>query len=150
MSKNLLSKLVIGFAALAAVVLWILSIALKEQFGWYSLNWGIVIVSVAAGLVLFLGGLFEKNVGVIKKTKVYIGLGLIFIGFVALVPTIFAQEDEFWGQYGVALIAALVVVAWIFGVISVGGKKWDQGDNKNAGYKTYSQRKAEEEKNNKG
>ena len=44
------------------------------------------------------------------------------------------------------IIAIVVTVALLLGFVAVGGKKWDQGDNQNVGYKNYYQRKAEEEK----
>ena len=46
----------------------------------------------------------------------------------------------------IPIIAVVVTVALLLGFVAVGGKKWDQGDNQNVGYKNYYQRKAEEEK----
>jgi uncharacterized membrane protein YesL len=38
--------------------------------------------------------------------------------------------------------------ALLLGFVAIGGKKWDEGDNQKEGYKTYRERKAEEQQSN--
>ena len=142
----MLPMLLLGFAVLAVFVMFLLSEINPATFGFWNLSWSIVLLAGLAGLILTLDGLFEKNVGVIKKSKITIGIGLLVLATILLIPLVIPQEDGWFKKYGYAIIGIGVGVVLILSVIAVGGKKWDQADNKNVGYKNYYQRKEEQEK----
>ena len=120
MSKHFFTKLLLALAWLAAAVLWLLSVILPDRFGFFNLNWAIVIVCGTGGLALLLRGTFSGKTGVLKKGDLFLGAGLL-------------------------VIAVIVAVAGVLSVRATGGKKWDEGDNQKVGYKDYRARKAEEE-----
>ena len=147
MSKSFMFKLLLGLSVLAAAVLWLLSIVMPETFGAGVLNvgaWAILIVSGGWAVAFILLGLFGKNVGTFKKMQIYFGAALAFVAIIMLIK-IFAWPDNII----LPIIAVVAVAGLLLGMIAVGGKKWDQGDNQNVGYKNYRQRKADEEKKNK-
>lgn len=136
MSKNLLFKVLVLLCFAAVAVLWILSAA-----GIITINlaWTIAIFAFALG-ALFIGkGLFAKNVGTFKKMNILFGAALVVAGVLALVGTFIDKNLV------LPIIALIVIVAVLLCVLATGGKKWDQGDNENAGYKNYYQRKKEKE-----
>ncbi len=139
MSKNFIFKLVLGLAAVAVAVLWLLSVVL-DDFAWFSLGWAITILSGVYGVMFILRGLFGKNPVQLKKFNVYFGAGFLVVTLFALIGEL-ALPDKMI----MPIIAIIVTGALLLGYIATGGKKWDQGDNDNVGYKTYRQRKAEEE-----
>ena len=145
-SKNILTKLLLSFVILAAAVLWLLSIleATKDTFGWFSLAWAVVMITGVSGVVLIVSGIFNKNIVTLKKMRIFFGAGLLIAALFALSWAIFMP-----GEIILPIIAIVFAAAVFVAIIATGGKKWDQGDNKNIGYKNYHQRKAEEEKKNK-
>lgn len=84
MSKNLLTKLLIGLSFLVAAVLWLLSILIPEQFGFFNLNWAVVIVCGVSGLALVLRGLFSGKTGILKKADIFIGAILLILAGVSV------------------------------------------------------------------
>ena len=143
MSKNLFYNVLFWLAVVAVAILWVLSIALPKPnaIEGFNTNWAILILSAICGAGLILNGLFRKDVGLLKKLKIYIGAGMFVISLFMLV-NIFAIKNDLI----VPIICAIVAVAGLLSILAVGGKKWDQGDNHNVGYKNYYERKAEEEK----
>lgn len=141
MSKNLLTKLLIGLAVLAAAVLWLLSVLLPETFGFFNLNWAVVIVCGVSGLALVLRGLFSRKTGILKKSDIFIGAILLILAGVSVAFALALPKTIIW-----PIIAVVLAAAALLSVLAVGGKKWDEGDNHQVGYKTYRERKAEEEK----
>lgn len=141
MSKNLLFKVLVLLCFAAVAVLWILSAAKIIEI---NLSWTIAIFAFALG-ALFIGkGLFSKSVGTFKKMNILFGAALVVAGILALVGTFIDQNLV------LPIISLIVIVAILLCVLATGGKKWDQGDNENAGYKNYYQRKKErEERENK-
>ncbi len=142
-SKNILGKVFVALAFLVAAVFWLLSYVMPETFGWFNGYWAVVIASGSLALFFFLKAFLGKDV-VAKKFKIIMGscFALICVGAIAL-------QFAFPTQWYIPIIAVVVMFGILVGIIVTGGKQWDQGDNKNVGYKNYHQRKAEEEKNEK-
>ena len=141
MSRNLWYKLLGGLVILVAAVLWLLSVLVPETFGFFSLAWAGVLLCGGLGLILILNGCFQKNVSTIKKLKIWFGIALIVCAILCLV-----SELAIKGSLVIPIIAVVVAVGLIITIFATGGKKWDEGDNHQAGYKNYHERKAEEEK----
>lgn len=141
MNKRFLFGFTIGIAALAAAVLWLLSVLVPDTFGWFSGGWAVVIISGVAGLAFVLKGVFVKESGVLKKLNILIGAALLVVCFIQLAVEIALPKNAI-----APIIMIIAVAALLLGYIVVGGKKWDSGDNQKVGYKNYYQRKAEAEK----
>ena len=140
MSKNMLFKVLVALCFIAVAVLWALSVA---EVITVNLSWVIAIFAFALGALFILKGLFSKNVGTLKKLNILFGALLVVAGILALVGTVI--DDKLI----LPIIAIVVTVAILLCILATGGKKWDQGDNENVGYKDYRTRKKEEEEQNK-
>ena len=139
MSKNFLTKFVISLSWLVAAVLWLLSVLMPEKFGFFNLNWSVVIIFGVNGAVLLLRGLFSKKTGVLKKSDVFWGACFLIIAAVSVIFALKLPKSYVW-----PIIAVIVAAAGVLSVFATKGKKWDEGDNQKAGYKDYRARKAEE------
>ena len=140
MSKNLLFKVLVALCFVAAAVLWILSAA---DIIAINMSWAIAVFAFVLG-ALFIGkGLFSRNVGTFKKLNILFGAVFVVAGVLALVGT-FIEESLV-----LPIIALIVTLAVLLCILATGGRKWDQGDNDNAGYKNYWQRKNEKEEQEK-
>ncbi|HIV64373.1 MAG TPA: hypothetical protein H9693_06395 [Firmicutes bacterium] len=140
MSKNLLFKVLVALCFVAAAVLWILSAA---DIIAINMSWAIAVFAFVLG-ALFIGkGLFSRNVGTFKKLNILFGAVFVVAGVLALVGT-FIEESLV-----LPIIALIVTLAVLLCILATGGRKWDQGDNDNAGYKNYWQRKKEKEEQEK-
>lgn len=144
MSKSFLVKLLIALSWLAAAVLWLLSVVIPDKFGFFNLNWAVVIIAGTGGIGLLLSGIFSKKSAVLKRINIFIGTGLILIAVISAVFALTLPESYIW-----PIIAIVLALGAVITVIAVGGKKWDEGDNNKVGYKDYRTRKAEEERNDK-
>jgi hypothetical protein len=140
MSKNFLTKILIALAWVATAVLWLLSVVMPDTFGFFNLNWAVVVICGTGGLALLLRGLFSKKTGVLKKTDIYFGAFLLIIAAVSVAFAIALPKKVVW-----PILAIILAVAGLLSVLATGGKKWDAGDNQKVGYKDYRTRKAEEE-----
>ena len=140
MSKKFFFKIAVGLVFLAAAVIWLLSVLMPEKFGNLNLSWLIAAVCAALGVLFVISGLFSKTVGIAKKFYIIVGAALIIAAVLALVGTFIDTK------LALPIIAVIIAVGALLCVIAVGGKKWDEGDNKKVGYKNYYQRKEEEEK----
>ena len=140
MSKHFFTKLLLALAWLAAAVLWLLSVILPDRFGFFNLNWAIVIVCGTGGLALLLRGTFSGNTGVLKKGDLFLGAGLLVIAAISVIFALALPKSYIW-----PIIAVIIALAGVLSVLATGGKKWDEGDNQKVGYKDYRARKAEEE-----
>ena len=150
MSKSFLFKFLLGLSLLAAAVFWLLSVlpateeAMNVNIPGGVGSWVGLIISGGWAVAFILLGIFSRDkTNILKKFYVYIGIALAFVAVVMLI-NIFA-----WDVPMLPVIVVAVVLALLVGMMVVGGKKWDQGDNQNVGYKNYRQRKAEEEKKEK-
>lgn len=140
MSKNLLFKVLVALCFVAAAVLWILSAA---DIIAINMSWTIAVFAFVLG-ALFIGkGLFSRNVGTFKKLNILFGAVFVVAGVLALVGT-FIEESLV-----LPIIALIVTLAVLLCILATGGRKWDQGDNDNAGYKNYWQRRKEKEEQEK-
>lgn len=145
MSKNMFFKLFLGLSILAAAVVWLITVVSPDTFGDINVaSWAVLIVSACWGVAFIINGLAKNDVGIFKKFDVLLGAGFLVIALF-MVVNIFAIDDA----VVLPIIAIIVAAAMILCMLAVGGKKWDQGDNQNAGYKNYRQRKAEEEERKK-
>lgn len=137
MSKNLFFKVLVALLFVAAAVMWLLSVLDVIDF---PLAWMISVFCGALGLLFLVKGLVQKNIGVVKKLNVLFGCALLVAAALALVGTLL-PEAIVWPIVAIGITAAVLLC-----ILAVGGKKWDQGDNQNVGYKNYYQRKEEERK----
>ena len=140
MSRNLGYKLIGGLVVLAAAVLWLLSILMPEQFGFFNLAWAGVVLAGGLGIVVLLNGIFQKNIGTVKKFKIIIAVCLFIVALLCLVSALALP-----GSIVLPIIAIIATVGLLLGILATGGKKWDEGDNHQGGYKNYFERKKEEE-----
>ena len=147
MSKKFVFRFVLGLVAVVVAVMWLLSVipGTKDAMGWFTLGWAIAIITGVFGLAFIFRGLFGKNFGPLKRLIIYFGAGFIFVAVFAMIGEL-AIDAVDKQNLVIPIIAVVVTVALLLGFVAVGGKKWDQGDNQNVGYKNYYQRKAEEEK----
>lgn len=142
MSKNFFTKFIISLSWLVAAVLWLLSVILPEKFGFFNLNWSIVIICGVNGAALLLRGLFAKKTGALKKSDVFWGAFFLVIAAISVIFALKLPKSYVW-----PVIAVIVAAAGVLSVFATKGKKWDEGDNQKAGYKDYRARKKEEERN---
>ena len=140
MSKQFFTKLLMSLAWLAAAVLWLLSELKPDTFGFFNLNWAIVVICGTGGLAFMLRGLVAKKTGVLKKSDIFLGALLLVIAAVSVIFALSQPKKYIW-----PVIAVIAALAGVVSVLSVGGKKWDAGDNQKAGYKNYDARKREQE-----
>ncbi|MDR0751407.1 MAG: hypothetical protein LBF12_02280 [Christensenellaceae bacterium] len=140
MSKSIVFKVLFPLTFLAAAIVWLLTVSIDD----FNLNPSIVPACVCGiwGVAFIMRGLVAKSVGAAKKMNILIGTVLLVLT-VLLVVNIVAIKDE----AVLPIIAIVVSAGFVLCVLAVGGKKWDQADNKKVGYKNYYERKAEEEKN---
>lgn len=145
MSKKFMFRFTLGLVAVVVAVMWLLSVipGTKEAMGWFTLGWAITIIAGVFGLAFIFRGLFGKNFGPLKKLNIYFGAGFILVAVFSMIGELAIEDKQ---SLVIPIIAVVVTVALLLGFVAVGGKKWDQGDNQNVGYKNYYQRKAEEEK----
>lgn len=139
MSKSFFSKFLVALVFVAAAVLYLLQVL--EVITFFNLSWAVMMVSGSLGALFILGGLFGKNLGIIKKTRIILGSALLIVCLFSMVTAILIPEKIVF-----PIILIIVTGAILLSVVAVGGKKWDQGDNQNVGYKNYHQRKSEQEK----
>lgn len=140
MSKNLLFKVLIALCFVAAAVVWLLSaIGVIEV----NLSWVIAVFAFALALIFIFYGLLSKTVGTLKKLYILFGAILAVAGVLALIGTFIDTKLV------LPIIAIIITVAVLLCLLATGGKKWDQGDNENVGYKDYRTRKREEEEKEK-
>jgi magnesium-transporting ATPase (P-type) len=151
MKKGLLSTFMFFAGFLAASVLWLISVILPEgsylfseqyqfNFAWFAL------ISCAGVFLCFLirgftGGTYKESRVLSKKLNLLLA-GAVGVVIALICVNIFTWEDKVI----LPIIAVIVVLAVVLSVIVTGGKKWDQADNQKSGYKTYAQREAEREK----
>ena len=144
MSKKMLLRLLAVASFLVAAVLWLLSVLMEEQFGWFNLSWAVVVLAGVNGVALLLSAVFTKGVVPLKKMYLFASAALLIVAGVSIAFAIALPKNLIW-----PIIAVILAVMLVLGVLVTGGKKWDEGDNQKAGYKNYRQRKAKEEKENK-
>ena len=143
MSKKFFLRLLSALSFLIAAVFYLLSELMPDQFGGYNLSWAVAIIAGINGAVCLLGGFFGGNT-VLKKFKVFAGTALLVICALCVVFALALPENLI-----LPIIAVVLCVGMVLGVLATGGKKWDEGDNQKVGYKTYRDRKAEDEKKDK-
>ena len=140
MSKSFLFKFVIALSFLAAAVLWLLSLVKPETFGFFNLSWALVMGCGVTGIALMTRGLFSKKLGLLKKGDIWLGAIFAGIAAVSVVTALAAPKSYVW-----PVIAIVAAFALVISLIATGGKKWDEGDNTQVGYKDYWARRKEAE-----
>ena len=143
MSKKVFFKVGVALIFVAAAVVWLLSVVMPEKFGNINLSWVIAAGCGLLGLMFILRGIFDKTLTYVKKFYVMVGAALFIAAVLALVGTFIETKLV------LPIIAIIITVCALLSILAVGGKKWDTADNEKVGYKTYRERKAEEEKENK-
>ena len=140
MSKNMLFKVVVVLCFLAVAVVWLLSALNIIQV---NMSWVIAVFAFVLGGAFIIKGFVSKNVGLLKKLNILFGSALVGAGVFALVGTFID------GAIALPIIAIVLIVAILLCILATGGKKWDQADNENVGYKNYWERKKEQEEKEK-
>ena len=143
MSKKIFFKVGVALVFVAAAVVWLLSVLMPEKFGDINLSWVIAAACGILGVLFLLRGLFAKNLTFVKKAYILVAAVLFIAAVLALVGTFIETKLV------LPIIAIIITVCALLAILVVGGKKWDTADNEKVGYKTYRERKAEEEKKSK-
>ena len=141
MSKKILVRLLVALSFLVAAVFFFLSVLEVEPFTEFSASWAGVIFAGVSGIALLFNAIGTKNSVTLKKLNVALSAVLLAVALVCLVSALALPQN-----WILPLILILVGVMLVLGILITGGKKWDEGDNHNVGYKNYYQRKEEEEK----
>ncbi|MDR2201290.1 MAG: hypothetical protein LBP26_00775 [Clostridiales bacterium] len=143
MSKKFLKSFIIYGTLVACAILWILSAA--GTIDWFNPSAAVAIFAGVTGVVFILSGLFGQTKALpLKKLSIYFGAGLLVVALFSAINAfdVFRIENKLI----LPIIATIAAGALFLGMLAVGGKKWDGGDNQNVGYKNYYERKAEEDK----
>ena len=147
MSKKFGFVFIIALAFVAAAVLWLMSEIPVAGFEAFSPSWAIALVSGVCALAFILRGAFEKSSPTpIRKLYVFLGAGFAIVCIFMIISAAAWTNGK---RLIAPIIGVVLAAALLLSILFTGGKKWDQGDNKNAGYKNYHQRKAEEEERRK-
>lgn len=141
MSKKLLFKVLVALCFVAVAVIWLLSAAGVIVV---NLSWVIAIFAFALAFLFIVYGFAAKTVGVAKKLYILFGGVLVVAGVLALVGAFVIEA-----KLVLPIIAIVITAVVLLCILAVGGKKWDQADNENVGYKDYRTRKREEEERRK-
>lgn len=142
MSKKVFFKVGVALIFVAAAVVWLLSVLMPDKFGDINLSWVIAVACGLLGVMFILRAFFDKTLTFVKKFYVLVGAALLVAAVLALVGTLIENK------LALPIIAIVITVCALLSILAVGGKKWDTADNEKVGYKTYRERKAEEEKEN--
>lgn len=95
MSKQFFTKLLMSLAWLAAAVLWLLTELKPDTFGFFNLNWAIVVICGTGGLAFMLRGLVAKKTGVLKKSDIFLGALLLVIAAVSVIFALSSRKNTF-------------------------------------------------------
>ena len=120
MSKHFFTKLLIALAWLAAAVLWLLSVIKPDTFGFFNINWAIVVICGTAGIAFLFRGLGARKTGILKKSDIFLGALLLIIAAVSVIFALSLPKSYIW-----PIIAVIIALAAVISVVAVGGKKWD-------------------------
>lgn len=140
MKRNLVTILMIAIAWFLAAALWLLSVVIPEQFGFFNLNWALVIICGVSGLTLLVRGLLSNKMTVLKKLDLAIGAAFLAGAGASVAFALTLPKNYVW-----PIVAVVIALAGLLSVFISGGRKWDEGDNHKEGYKDYRTRKAEEQ-----
>jgi len=128
-------------AVIVGGVLWLLSVVAPEAFSWFNFALFVAVVAFGWGGTLLVDALTTKGEVPVKKAKIILGIILMVLAAVCV----------YWGIAITAelifpLVVIIIACGSLIAIFALKGEKWDRGDNEVAGYKTYRERKAEEEK----
>ncbi len=143
MNRSFLFKLLLILSLAAAAVLWVLTLTV-DAFKDYNIGlWAIAIISGGWGVAFVLRALFSKTSALpvtLKRFWVIAGIALVLVSVLTFV-NIFAWDNKLI----LPIVALAGVAALLVMLFATGGKKWDAGDNQQAGYKDYWARRKEKE-----
>lgn len=140
MKKNYIFKILTAVLFVIVSVLWLLSVALPDEFGGLSLAWLIAIFAFAMGALFIVRGVADKELISIRKFYVLLGVLFAVAGVCALIGTFIDSV-----RVALPVVALVLSAGLLISTLFVRGKKWDEGDNRAEGYKDYRTRKAEQE-----
>ncbi len=140
MKKNYIFKILTAVLFVIVSVLWLLSVALPDEFGGLSLAWLIAIFAFAMGALFIVRGVADKELISIRKFYVLLGVLFAVAGVCALIGTFIDSV-----RVALPVVALVLSAGLLISTLFVRGKKWDAGDNQAEGYKDYRTRKAEQE-----
>ena len=142
MRKSFLVSVV--FAAFISLVLYVLKLVGVESLDWVTIYFCLGLVFGLAGLECLMVTIFNFKTLILRKVNAFLAVGFLTGSFI-----FFATYLGLKGYLAIILGAA-VIVGLIFIIVFLRPKeKWDEGDNHKKGYKTYRERIAEEEKQQK-
>ena len=116
MSKHFFTKLLIALAWLAAAVLWLLSVIKPDTFGFFNINWAIVVICGTAGIAFLFRGLGARKTGILKKSDISLGALLLIIAAVSVIFALSLPKSYIW-----PIIAVIIALAAVISVVAVGG-----------------------------
>ena len=144
MNRKIIPKLISGFSFLIVAILWLVSTLKPNSLGGFNLAWGVVVFAGMNGIAFVINAVLARNSIVDKRLYLIVASIMFVIVAVSIVFALALPTEIIWPIIAVVLAPLLIV-----GTLITNGKKWDAGDNQKAGYKTYKERKEEENKEKK-
>lgn len=141
MNRKIIPKLISGFSFLIVAILWLVSTLKPNSLGGFNLAWGVVVFAGMNGIAFVINAVLARNSVVAKRLYLIVASIMFVIGAVSIAFALALPTEIIWPIIAVVLASLLIV-----GTLITSGKKWDAGDNQKAGYKTYKERKEEENK----
>ncbi len=139
MKKRHIFTLVNLFVLVFGLILLVVWLAAPQAVLELNLGWIGAIITGGWAISFTVRVFFEEQV-VLKKSWVILA-GVFYV----------MMAGSIIGACVVQVVLILPIIclaaaaAAFIGALALGGKKWDEGDNEKPGYKTYRERKAEEE-----
>lgn len=129
-----LSALVLGS------LLWLLSVLIKDTFGWFNFAYAVTVICGIWAISFILQGAILKDRTVMRRSRVIIGVFFAVVSALSLVWAIKLPQEMI-----LPIVCFVVSLALFAGMFIAPGKKWDVADNEKEGCKSY-QEKEEEKK----
>ena len=141
MNRKIIPKLISGFSFLIVVILWLVSTLKPNSLGGFNLAWGVVVFAGMNGIAFVINAVLARNSVVAKRLYLIVASIMFVIVAVSIAFALALPTEIIWPIIAVVLASLLII-----GTLITSGKKWDAVDNQKAGYKTYKERKEEENK----
>ncbi len=135
-------RIVTIFAWVLAALFWLLSVIASDTFGWFNLNWALVLIAGISGICRILFGAFVEKTDVLKRMNILLGAVLLCVAAASVVFACALPHGYIW-----PIIAFILTLSSFVSLFATKARKWDEGDNHKEGYQNYRQRKASEQAN---
>lgn len=93
MSKKFLFNAIGALVLVLAAVMYLLSVVIPENFGFFNLAWAGLILCAGWGVLLLIQGIFTRNSPVVKKFYIIGGVVLLIAGVVCAVYAALMPEE---------------------------------------------------------